>query len=72
MEIKELSYEDLKNICDPAKLGFKTTDDVESFEGIIGQERAIKAFEFGLRVGMKGYNIYVSGQIGRASCRERV
>lgn len=64
MEKKELGYKELKNICEPEKLGFKTTDDVECFEGIIGQERAVKAFEFGLNVKMKGYNIYVSGPSG--------
>lgn len=37
MEKKELGYKELKNICEPEKLGFKTTDDVECFEGIIGQ-----------------------------------
>ena len=64
MEKKELGYKELKNICEPEKLGFKTTDEVECFEGIIGQERAVKAFEFGLNVKMKGYNIYVSGPSG--------
>lgn len=33
-------------------------------EGIIGQERAVKAFDFGLAVKMKGYNIYMSGPSG--------
>ena len=62
--MRELRYDELKNVCDPAAFGFKTTDEVDSFEGIIGQERAIKAFEFGLNVKMKGYNIYVSGPSG--------
>lgn len=62
--MKELDYTELKNICDPEKLGFRTTDELELFSGIIGQERAVKAFEFGLNVKMKGYNIYVSGPSG--------
>ncbi|MDD5944814.1 MAG: AAA family ATPase, partial [Clostridia bacterium] len=62
--MKELDYTELKNICDPEKLGFRTTDELEPFSGIIGQERAVKAFEFGLNVKMKGYNIYVSGPSG--------
>lgn len=62
--MRELSYKELKNVCDPEQLKFSTTDEVEVFEGIIGQERAIKAFEFGLNVKMKGYNIYVSGPSG--------
>ena len=62
--MRELSYKELKNVCDPEQLKFSTTDEVKVFEGIIGQERAIKAFEFGLNVKMKGYNIYVSGPSG--------
>ena len=64
MEIKRLTYEELNNIYNPKNLGFVTTDEIEEFNGIIGQERAIKAFEFGLNVKMKGYNIYVSGPSG--------
>lgn len=62
--MRELRFDELKNVCTSQELGFKTTDEVEPFEGIIGQERAIKAFEFGLNVKMKGYNIYVAGPSG--------
>lgn len=62
--MKELSYEELKNVYDPESLGFDTTESVEPFDGIIGQERAVKAFEFGLSVKTKGYNIYVAGPSG--------
>ena len=64
MNMKELNYTELKNTCDPYKLGFKTTKELECYNGIIGQERAVKAFEFGLNVKMKGYNIYVAGPSG--------
>ena len=60
----ELDYTQLNNREDINKFSFKTTDDIEPFKGIIGQERAVKAFEFGLNVKMKGYNIYVSGPSG--------
>ena len=60
----ELNYTQLNNREDINKFSFKTTDDIEPFNGIIGQERAVKAFEFGLNVKMKGYNIYVSGPSG--------
>ena len=36
----------------------------ESIDDIIGQERAVKAFDFGLEVKMKGYNIYMAGPTG--------
>ncbi|MEA4973241.1 MAG: ATP-binding protein [Candidatus Metalachnospira sp.] len=60
----ELDYWELNNKYDAAKFNFNTTQEIEPFDGIIGQERAIKSFEFGLNVKMKGYNIYVSGPSG--------
>lgn len=62
---KELSYTELKNGCSVKDLEFQTTEELAPFEeGIIGQERAVNAFDFGLQVKMKGYNIYVSGPAG--------
>ncbi len=62
--IYELAYTQLKNDCRPEDFSFRTTAEVNPLEGIIGQERAIKAFDFGLAVKMKGYNIYMSGPAG--------
>ena len=61
---KELNYEQLKNGCTADKFSFQTTAELEPLEGIIGQERAEKAFDFGLAVKLKGYNIYMSGPFG--------
>lgn len=63
-EIKELDYTKLKNSCNPSDFDFKSTAELSPWEGIIGQERAVKAFDFGLAVKMKGYNIYMSGSSG--------
>lgn len=60
----ELDYKQLTNKFNECKFDFNTTDDIEPYDGIIGQERAVKAFEFGLNVKLKGYNIYVSGPSG--------
>ena len=54
----------MKNICSPNDFNFQTTKELTSLEGIIGQERAVKAFDFGLAMKMKGYNIYMSGPSG--------
>jgi len=62
--VKELDYTQLKGICNPNDFDFKTTAELETWEGIIGQERAVKAFNLGLAVKMKGYNIYMSGSSG--------
>ena len=61
---KELSYEALQIGCNAQTLPFRTTAEVAPLEGIIGQERAVEAFDFGLAVKMKGYNIYMSGPSG--------
>lgn len=63
-KMKELNYEQLKNGCTADKFSFQTTAELEPLEGIIGQERAEKAFDFGLAVKLKGYNIYMSGPFG--------
>lgn len=60
----ELSYEQLKNWCTADVFSFQTTAELKPLEGIIGQERAEKAFDFGLAVKLKGYNIYMSGPFG--------
>ena len=61
---KELDYTQLKNACFPDFFPFQTTAELETLDSIIGQERAVKAFDFGLEVKMKGYNIYMTGPSG--------
>ncbi len=62
---KELSYEDLtKYICDPDHLKFDNTEELSPFHGVIGEERAKKALEFGININMKGYNLYIAGPSG--------
>ena len=46
----ELAYTELKKGCFPEELSFRTTAEIEPLEGVIGQERAVKAFDFGLAV----------------------
>lgn len=61
----ELSYKDLKLKCDPKVFNFKTTADLETSEAsVLGQERGIKALQFGLSVDIKGYNLYLEGPTG--------
>ena len=62
--IKELNYKDLKKECDPSFFKFKTTRELEPFDGVIGQARAIKAMEFGLNIDIKGYNLFIEGPTG--------
>ena len=60
----ELNFKDLKMVCNPDIFNFETTQEVESITTGIGQERGIKALEFGLQVDVKGYNLYLEGPSG--------
>ncbi|KMT21394.1 Lon protease family protein [Clostridium cylindrosporum] len=60
---KELTYKDLLMNFDFLP-EFKDTSEISGYKGIIGQDRAIEAVEFGLSIYRKGYNMYVSGSMG--------
>ena len=60
----ELSYKDLRRICDPNIFKFEDTSELEAINTGIGQDRGIKALEFGVNVDVKGYNIYLEGPSG--------
>jgi len=62
--IKHLSSKEIRLSCDLEDAGFETTADVAPLEGMIGQERAVKATEFGLRIKRPGYNIFLTGLTG--------
>lgn len=61
---KELPADLLKWSCDLEKIPFSTTDECKPCEGIIGQERALKAIQTGLEIKSLGYNIFISGMVG--------
>ena len=63
-EKNELSYRDLKMVCDQKMFKFETTKELEPINDGIGQERGIKALEFGINVDVKGYNLYIEGPSG--------
>ncbi len=64
MAIKHLSSSEIRLSCDLKDAGFETTAEVAPLEGMIGQERAVKATEFGLRIKRPGYNIFLTGVTG--------
>ncbi|HMN48223.1 MAG TPA: AAA family ATPase [Ignavibacteriaceae bacterium] len=61
---KELKPEDLRWKCDPNIFEFESTEDIEPIEGILGQERALKAIRLGVDLRSPGYNIYIAGLSG--------
>lgn len=60
----ELSYKQLKMICNPDLFDFETTEELDPITSGIGQDRGIKALEFGINVDIKGYNLYLEGPTG--------
>ena len=59
-----LSPDQLTAPIDLDSLGFTTTDDLEPFRGILGQERAVEALQFGVAMHRPGYNVFVMGDPG--------
>ncbi len=61
----ELLPKDLKDICSPNFFGFETTKEIEDTSDLVyGQDRGIKALEFGVDIDVKGYNLYLEGPSG--------
>ncbi|MDR7483227.1 MAG: ATP-binding protein [Armatimonadota bacterium] len=50
--------------CAPEDLPFETTAGLKIEDSIVGQDRAVRALDFGLSVPQPGYNIFVSGPTG--------
>lgn len=74
---KRLKPEMVFKECDTGFFDFETTGEIPSLESIIGQDRAVKAMEFGLKIKRHGYNIFITGLTGtgkisyaRSSTRE--
>ena len=59
--IAELAAEKVYKSCDADEVGCDTTQELTALETIVGQDRAIRAMQFGLGIKEKGFNIYVSG-----------
>lgn len=56
--------EKLRWRLDPATLPFETTGDLEPLKEIVGQERGVEAFRFGMGMNKSGYNVFVTGMSG--------
>jgi predicted ATP-dependent protease len=59
-----LQPEQLTMPIDLDSMGFTTTDDLEPFLGILGQDRAVEALQFGVAMHRSGYNVFVMGEPG--------
>ncbi|MFP4492125.1 MAG: Lon protease family protein [Spirochaetaceae bacterium] len=61
---KELEAEKLRWRCDEESLSFSNTRDLTESPGVIGQDRAIEAIEFGMGIDSNGFNIFAMGVSG--------
>jgi len=64
MKKHELSYKQLKNLCNPNLFEFESTEELDSEGLVYGQERGINALQFGLNIKAKGYNLFIEGPAG--------
>ncbi|RAK11882.1 lon-related putative ATP-dependent protease [Halanaerobium saccharolyticum] len=65
MEKYKIDISNLDYNFDEKELDFKTTKELSAIdEEIIGQNRAADSLDFGMRVGKKGYNIFMAGESG--------
>jgi len=50
--------------CDPAALGFATTQDLADPDGVVGQARAVEAIRLGVGLKRPGFNLFLLGPSG--------
>lgn len=62
--LKELTAGQVRLVCDPRSFKCESTETLDPYQGIIGQDRALSALRFGLHIQKPGFNIYVSGLAG--------
>ncbi len=60
----EVAPEKLRWQCDPAQFDFDCTADLAPLHEFIGQDRAIRAIEFGLSMQHDGFNVFLAGLTG--------
>jgi lon-related putative ATP-dependent protease len=62
--VTELTAEKAYKECGSDNVGCDSSQELAALESIVGQDRAIRAMQFGLGIKEKGFNIYVSGMPG--------
>jgi lon-related putative ATP-dependent protease len=61
---EELPPDRLRWTCCPDTIPFASSAEAPPCEDIIGQERALKAIQTGLKIKSLGYNIFITGMVG--------
>jgi lon-related putative ATP-dependent protease len=71
---RQLKPGELRAVCDPAALPFRSTAELPPLDGMIGQDRALSATTFGIAMPQAGYNLFVLGPpaTGKTSTMRRI
>ena len=59
--VTELTADKAYKVCGAENIGCDSSQELTALETIVGQDRAIRAMQFGLGIKEKGFNIFVSG-----------
>ncbi|MEW5803852.1 MAG: ATP-binding protein [bacterium] len=62
--VAELSASQLCRGSSPEEFDFQSTESLEPLDGVIGQERALRAVSFGIGIRSPGYHLYALGPVG--------
>ncbi len=61
---RELGVDQLRKRSGPSQFPFESTADLSPLQRVIGQERALRAIDFGIDIPSYGYNMFVVGPAG--------
>ena len=62
--IKELEWTEARKTCPKEFVTCEATDELDPLSEIIGQDRAVKALQFGINIEEEGFNVFVAGGPG--------
>lgn len=65
----KVANRDLAWVCDPSRLQFRSTREVEPLRGMLGQRQAHRSLKLGLTVASPGYNLFLCGWTGAEALR---
>jgi lon-related putative ATP-dependent protease len=63
-DLLRIAPDKLRWECNESEFDFATTEELPELEGTIGQERALKALDFGFGITDCGYNLFLAGEAG--------
>lgn len=61
---RRATAEQVRAFCTSEEFSHVRTDEISPLDTIIGQERAVRALEFGLEIENRGFNVFVAGLPG--------